>query len=152
MKRIAPALIRAAIGAFAGFALMGLVALLAVDNYGIGARVDSAERGRFVLRAITGGAAFGAVVAALFGGAEIGGRTGAVIKGLVIGGLAGVLTGLFVGNFVASTLDAPAKSVVSAGIFGGLALGVILGGIVGAALPVAPERKPPVSQIDGLGD
>jgi hypothetical protein len=152
MKRIAPACIRALIGAFVGLALVGVVALLAVDNFGIGALADSAVRGRFLVRAITGGAALGAVVAVLFGTTEIGGRTGAVIKGTAIGGLAGVLTGLFVGNFAASIMDAPAKSVVALGIFVGLALGVILGGIVGAALPVPSDRKPPASQIDGVGD
>jgi hypothetical protein len=152
MKRFAPLCIRAAAGAFAGFAVVGLISLIAVDSNGFGARAETAVLKRFLVELITAGATLGAVVAVLFGTAEVGGRTGAVIKGMAIGGLAGVLTGLSVGSFAASNMDAPAKSVVFLGIFAGLALGVAVGGIVGAALPVMPVIKPTVLPSKDVGD
>jgi len=152
IKRIADACVRAFVGAFTGVVVVGLIVLIATNNFGFGAHANLAVLDRIIVRLFSMGAALGAIVAVLFGAAEIRGRAGAVIKGMAFGGLAGVLTGPALGAVAASIMDVSAKSFVALGIFAGLALGVVVGGIVGAALPARPMKKSPARPIGGVGD
>src|SRR4051794_40262348 len=76
-----------AVGALAGFVVVGMAAMIVTDYLRVSESMEPDSRGWVVGRVIAGGVVLGAVMSAPFGRAEIRGRAAAVIRGAAWGGL-----------------------------------------------------------------